>query len=233
MREKFISLLFPRTCINCQTPGNYLCKTCKKLLTPHPEICPYCHRFSTNYQTCLNCKTDKSHHLEWLIVVFSYQNLIKKFILQLKYYHKHDVADFLTDRLAIALSANSSLSFHRSNILISYIPSHRFRHYFIKGYNQSKLLAQKLSEKIWFPWINIAQKTRSTHTQAGLDKSQRLANLQGAFHLNNQKILDTDTILIIDDVTTTWSTINELAKTIKSQFPKVKIRWAVLARNNK
>lgn len=225
-----INFFFPRTCINCRMPGDYLCKSCKKLLTPHPEICPYCHRFSPDYQTCLNCKTDRSHYLEWLIVGFSYQDLVKKLILQLKYYHKHDVAEFLIDRLALAISTNRTLP---DKFKISYVPSHRFRHYCIKGYNQSKVLAQRLSEKIWLPRIYVAKKTRSTHTQAGLNRSQRLSNLENAFQMDTQKIQESDTILIIDDVTTTWSTINELARTIKSQFPKVKIRWAVLARNNK
>jgi len=225
-----LNFLFPRLCINCRAEGEYLCKSCKKSLTPHPEICPYCHRFSEDYKTCLNCRTDRSHHLEWLIVAFSYQDLVKKLILQLKYYHKSDVADFLTERLALAISTNKSLP---SRFKISYVPSHRFRHYCVKGYNQSKVLAQRLSNKTGLPRVYIARKTRSTHTQAGLNRVQRLTNLENAFQMDARKIRESDTILIIDDVTTTWSTINELAKTIKSQFPKVKIRWAVLARNTK
>lgn len=153
MFSKILNLIFPRTCINCQTPGDYLCKTCKKLLMPHPEICPYCHKFSSDYQTCLDCRTNKSHYLEGLIVAFSYQKFIKKLILQLKYYHKSDVANFLIERLALAIESNQILNsathFPRSATLkIAHIPSHRFRHYFIKGYNQSKLLAQKLAKKL-------------------------------------------------------------------------------------
>lgn len=151
---------------------------------------------------------------------FSYQDLIKKLILQLKYYHKSDVANFLTDRLVLAISTNKTLP---NKFKISYVPSHRFRHYCIKGYNQSKVLAQRLSEKTGLPRIYIAKKRRSTHTQAGLNRNQRLSNLENAFQIDAQKIRESDTILIIDDVTTTGSTINELAKTIKSQFPKVKI----------
>lgn len=230
MLKKLINLLFPRTCINCQTIGNYLCIPCKKLLIPHPEICPYCHKFSANFKTCLNCKTDKSNYLDWLIMTFSYQKLIKKLILQLKYYHKFDITQFLVDRLALAIEANEEL--RSSTIKIGFVPSHRFRQYFIKWYNQSKLLAQKLSEKTWWIMIDIAEKTRSTHTQAGLNRMQRLSNLEDVFHLKINEIWEWDTILIVDDVTTTWSTINELAKTIKSQYPKVRIRWAVLARNN-
>lgn len=229
MQNKLLNLLFPRTCINCQTQGEYLCKTCKKLLIPHVEICPYCHKFSADYKTCLNCKTDKSNYLEWLIIVFSYKDLIKKLILQIKYYHKSDTAEFLTERLIMAINCNHSLP---NKLNIWYVPSHRFRHYFVKGYNQSKLLAQKLSEKTWFHIIDLAQKIHHTHTQAWLNRSQRLSNLSNVFSLNTQNIQDWETLLIIDDVTTTWTTINELAKTIKSQFPKIKIRWAVLARHN-
>lgn len=118
------------------------------------------------------------------------------------------------------------------NLKLSFIPSHRYRHYCIKGYNQSQLLAKKLSEQFHVPMVTLAIKKKRTKTQASLDRNGRLHNLKNAFALADKLTLTGDeTILIIDDITTTGSTINELAKLVKQAYPKTKIRGAVLGRH--
>lgn len=241
MTFDLIDLLFPRHCITCWKAWAYLCKTCKKDLIPHPEICPYCHRTSKDYLTCIECRTNKNNYLEWIIIPFAYTQSLKKLIIKLKYFHKKDIGNFLTDRLAIAIQANQSFQkeFHHSKfniqnskLFISFIPSHRYRHYFIKGYNQSELLAKELSEKLHIPMITVAKKKKSTRTQASLDRNDRLHNLKNVFTLaKNTNFTGNETLLIVDDITTTGSTINEVAKVIKQHYPKTKIWWAVLWRH--
>lgn len=230
-----LNLFFPRHCISCWTSGAYLCKICKRKLIPHPEICPYCHRTSKDYLTCIECRTNKENCLEWIIIPFAYTESLKKLIIKLKYFHKKDIGSFLIDRLAIALQANQSLQHtlvtsHSS--LVTFVPSHRYRHYFIKGYNQSEILAKELSKKLHVPMITIANKKKHTKTQASLDRNGRLHNLKNAFTLTrNIHLTGNETLLIVDDITTTWSTINELAKAIKCYYPNIKIWWAVLWRH--
>jgi ComF family protein len=238
---KFLDFIFPRQCILCWTTGAYLCKICKKKLDPHPEICPICHRFSKDYQTCINCKSNKEFFLEWIIIPFRYDNTLKKLIIKLKYFHKKDISGFLIERLALALEANETFQRESKNsafwilnseLLISFVPTHRYRHYFVKGYNQSKILTKNLSEITWIPRIEIAKKSKHTKTQASLDRNGRLKNLKNTFSLiPNNKLIGNETILIVDDITTTWSTINELAKLIKFHYPNIKVRGAVLWRH--
>ena len=231
---KLIDFIFPRHCITCWQQGEYLCKFCKKKLQPHPEICPYCHRFSKDYQTCIECRCDKNNALEGIIIPFAYTTLLKHLIIKLKYFHKKDIGEFLVERLSIALQTNETFQrkFENSTLLISYIPSHRYRHYFVKWYNQSELLAKKLSEKLQIHVITLARKQKNTKTQASLDRNGRLYNLKNAFSLMpNLNLLGNETILIVDDITTTWSTINEIAKLIKFHYPNIKVRWAVLWRH--
>ena len=186
--------------------------------------------------------------MEGIIIPFAYTDLLKSLIIKLKYFHKKDIGEFLVERLTIALQANESFqrefnhskfwfqnpSFWilNSKLIISFIPSHRYRHYFVKGYNQSELLARKLSEKLQVPMVAIAQKKKHTKTQASLDRNGRLHNLKNAFSLNkNLQLQWNETLLIIDDITTTGSTINELAKLVKHYHPTIKVRWAVLGRH--
>jgi competence protein ComFC len=188
-------------------------------LQPHPEICPVCHRFSKDYKTCIDCRTKKDFYLEGIIIPFAYTDLLKRLIIKLKYFHKKDIGNFLVERLKIALLTNQGLN---TNIVVSFIPSHRYRHYFVKGYNQSELLARKLSEYLQ---VAIAKKCRHTKTQASLDRNGRLYNLKNAFSLaKNLAFTGNETLLIVDDITTTGSTINELAKLIKHYYPTIKVR---------
>ncbi len=230
----FIDFLFPRACINCWTVGNYLCKQCKKMLQPHPEICPVCHRFSQGYQLCVNCRSEKNFFLEGIIIAFMYDALLKKLILRLKYFHKKDISGFLVERLAIAIQSNE-IFMKRISVstgIITHIPSHRYRRHFIKWYNQSELLAKGLSEILHIPMMAIAKKRKHTRRQTGLERKERLKNLESAFMLIDWvPIQGNETILIVDDITTTGSTINELAKTIKARYPKIRIRWAVIGRH--
>lgn len=241
LTSKIVDFLFPRQCISCWILGAYLCRNCKRELKPHPEICPICHRFSKDYQKCINCRTTKNFFLEGIIIPFVYDDLLKRLILKLKYFHKKDIGGFLVDRLAIALQANESFQrdFHHSTftiqhstLYISFIPTHRYREYFVKGYNQSKILCEKLSEKTNIPRLQIAKKQKHTKTQASLNREWRLKNLKNAFSLlPNLPLKGDENILIVDDITTTGSTINELAKLIKFHYPKIKVRWAVLWRH--
>lgn len=241
MTLKYIDYLFPRQCIHCLLPGAYLCKNCKKKLEPHPEICPYCHRYSKDYLTCIECKTNKNNHLEGIIIPFAYTTLLKKLIIKLKYFHKKDIGDFLVDRLILAFQANESLqkkihnvqiSTFKPQLFISYIPSHWFRHYFIKWYNQSAILAKKLSQKTKIPLFTIANKRRYTKSQASLDRNGRINNLKNTFFLyKNLPLTGNEIVIIVDDITTTGSTINQLAHSIKEKYPHIKVRWAVLGRH--
>lgn len=243
LARNLIDFIFPRECITCETTGAYLCKKCKKRLEPHPEICPYCHRISKDYRTCIECRCNKNNYLEGIIIPFAYTDLLKKLIIKLKYFHKKDIGSFLIERLTIALQVNESFQkeLHTTQasiltpqlstrkLVISFIPSHRYRHHFIKGYNQSQLLAKILSQYLQVPMVTVARKIKRTKTQASLDRNGRLHNLSNAFSLEkNLPLIGDETILIIDDITTTGSTINELGKLIKHGYPHIKVRGAVL-----
>ena len=78
--------------------------------------------------------------------------------------------------------------------------------------------------------MRIFEKTKS---QASLNREWRLKNLKNAFCFKDANVLENvQTIILVDDVTTTWSTLNEVAKFIKSKYPKISIRWVVLCRKS-
>lgn len=233
MFSKLLNLIFPPLCFSCGKQGDYLCPNCKKDLKAHPELCPYCHRVSPHYQTCLNCFPSYKN-VQWIITTFQYTGVLKKLIRQLKYEHRSHLAKFLAGRLQYIALTNPQIAkaYKKQKLIISYVPSHRWRKYFVKGYNQSQLLAKHIAEQLHIPCVDIFHKYKHTKSQAKLNRQQRLSNLDHAFHLQKDLSLQGDeTLLIIDDITTTGSTITKLADTIKKQYPSIQVRWLVLGRH--
>ncbi|MEI8253050.1 MAG: hypothetical protein WCG25_04855 [bacterium] len=105
----------------------------------------------------------------------------------MKYFHKKDIAEFLAQRLFLVIQTNQLLQYQsnvlKQEILVSYVPSHRYRKYFIKGYNPSAEIAKLLAQKLRFKLINIVKKTKNTRQQVSLTKTQREENLSDSFKI--------------------------------------------------
>jgi ComF family protein len=228
-----LDFLFPRECVGCRTVGTYLCPNCKKSLYAHPEICPFCHKNSPDFQTCFSCKA-KEDSLEGIIIGFSYQNLLKKLILKVKFGHKKDIVTFLAERLALLVQTHGKLAplVQEHQLFLSFVPSHWRRKYLEKGYNQSELLAKALANQLGLHMLSLAKKCKYTVSQLKLSRAQRATNLKEAFIPQKLEQLPYGaTVLFVDDVTTTGSTLLQIAKVIKKERKDLHIWGAVLARN--
>jgi len=104
---------------------------------------------------------------------------------------------------------------------------------FLRRFNQTILIAKYLCKtqpkKLLF---NFLLKKFDTLSQASLDYQQRTKNLKNSFILNNKhKIkLDNKVILLLDDVTTTNSTLNE-AHLLLDKLPVKKIILVTFAKS--
>ena len=93
------------------------------------------------------------------------------------------------------------------------VPLHRKR-LRQRGYNQSIELARPVAKAFDIPLdLESVVRIRNTHTQTGLDQKQRRKNMRSAFLA--VKPLTGLHIAIVDDVVTTTSTVNELARIVK------------------
>lgn len=233
--KKVFDFLFPEHCVWCWTQGTYICSTCKKNLVPHPDRCPFCHRVMPFGQTCWNC-LPYHRHLAGIGVAFVYTTTIKSLILGLKFFHKRHIAWFLAQRLTLLIQTNPALNktLNEKSLYVTYVPSHRYRKRFVKWYNQSELLAREVSKTLNVPLLHGLEKTKRTWSQTKKSRKERLVNLIDAFTLKHcQKIPLCSTLIIIDDITTTWSTIDEVAKTRKKSDSSLTIWWVVVGRHGK
>jgi ComF family protein len=99
--------------------------------------------------------------------------------------------------------------------LIVPVPLHRSR-LRQRGFNQAVLLGRVMSRHLSLPMIPDALvRTRATEPQIELSAAERRVNVRGAFSVNNYEQIAGRGILLLDDVMTTGSTMDECAKELK------------------
>ncbi len=140
---------------------------------------------------------------------------LKSLLLQLKYGGIKDVARILGRLL------------HHTTLVpscdaITAIPLHPKR-YHERGFNQAQLIAQELATCSGLPYTELLCRTKHLSKQADVtDRHERLTRLAGIFEYATpfKEAAPPERVLLIDDVTTTGSTLNEAAKILKAHGVK-------------
>ena len=83
-----------------------------------------------------------------------------------------------------------------------------------RGYNQSRILAQLLARRTGIPFVRALKKVKRTRTQSKLRESERRANVFGAYACRLKEKIGGKTVLLVDDVVTTGSTVSENARVL-------------------
>lgn len=100
--------------------------------------------------------------------------------------------------------------------MITWVPLSRFRRW-RRGYDQARLLAERLGKELDMPCESLLRKVRNTKAQSGLKgESRRRANVLGAYATRREARVEGRRILLVDDVVTTGSTLSECARMLLS-----------------
>lgn len=208
-------LLFPTRCPVCDdivTPfGEKICLGCMeklKLLTP-----PWCMRcgkkLTTEEEYCEDCKK-KVHYFSRGRALYEYQSVAPS-IYRMKYGGRREYAEFFGEEMGRYLK-NFIAQANPDGIIP--IPLHKKR-LNKRGYNQATLLANALGACVGIPvYDQILRRTKNTAPLKIQNPSERQNNLKKAFIMleNDVKL---KTILLVDDIYTTGSTIDEVTRVLK------------------
>lgn len=225
-------ILFPCFCVDCGQEGEWWCARClAKLEIELIKQCPVCSRATLAGEVCRNCRI--IFHLDGVTALFSYQegSGLAKLIKQFKYSYARDITVVWQKILAKQPNFLPS-SFFSSNLTIIPVPLHSRRQR-QRGFNQSTIIARAVQQLIGLEretggletglW-----RTRYTKQQALLSGEQRRQNLAGAFAWSSRSAVPEE-VLLVDDVFTTGSTLQECAKVLKANGSR-KVWGLVLAR---
>ncbi|MCW8923279.1 MAG: ComF family protein [Gammaproteobacteria bacterium] len=212
-----VKLLYPPRCLLCGSSGHDgmdLCGHCYQLLPFNNAACATCALplppDTPENIVCGRCQK-KTPYYDKAFSVLSYQYPVVWLIQQLKFNEKLVHARLLGELLAVSGCVEKTGSDEDICILPVPLFKKRLRQ---RGFNQSIELARALSKKTGWPMeLNRVERIRDTSAQTGLDAKARRKNIRGAFEM--LKPLLQKHVVIVDDVVTTGSTVNELSRVLK------------------
>ncbi len=214
--NNLLDYIWPQFCLGCEQEGSLLCQNCLDNIPLLPVDYKAWPEGKNNF-VFSNCYVCLDYHQKLT------QNLIKNF----KYQYLKILQIPLTHILAKKIKQLNL----ENNLVITNVPLHHKKRK-KRGFDQTEVLAKNLSLKINAPYQSLLTRHKNTKAQAKLERADRLNNLQEAFAVKeiDQNLVQNKTIILIDDVATTGTTLNEAAKTLLNLAPK-EIIALVLAKN--
>lgn len=197
-----LDFIFPPVCGFCGKLGEgYLCTKCRENIT-HSNI----------YLNQLDLYQDKNIFIDEHFYLFSYAEPIREKILQYKFEDNAYLANTIYE---FFMNNEKLYGFLEKYDIMMPIPisSSRKRE---RGYNQSELLARKISKMASIPIkMQVLKKVKHNQPQSSLNKQQRRENVKNVYKVQNELKIQNKKILLLDDIYTTGSTSNECARMLK------------------
>ena len=194
----------------------HICPTCRDLLPlVLSPLCPVCGipfvGTGSNHR-CGVCLTTPPH-FDTARAPFLYEGSIRDLIHSFKYSQKTHLRNPLA---LLALEEIGNLWAEQNPHLIIPVPLHRSR-LRLRGFNQAVLLGRVISQHLSLPMqTDVLVRTRPTEPQIDLSAAKRRVNVKGAFAIDKPCRVTGKTILLLDDVMTTGSTLDECAHVLKN-----------------
>lgn len=192
---KIIEFIYPKTCGMCNKISNsYICNKCKLKL---------------KNQVVANTVVYDGKYFDSITYLFRYEGEIREKLLEYKFKEKSYLYKFFAQIIL------NNCKFKNNYDIILPVPIHKKRKA-KRGYNQSSLIAREIANEIKIEYgKNILIKNANNSPQSTLNKTQRIKNVLGIYSVKNCEKIENKKVLLIDDICTTGSTVNECAKVLK------------------
>ncbi len=210
----FLDLIYPPKCGICgKLNDNFLCNKCYIKLKNDSKFKVEENKKDKEYNE------DRANRNEYnrLLYMFKYEGMIRSIILKYKFQDK----SYLYKTIVNFLLKNEKLfEIIKTYDTIVPVPISKKRKK-TRGYNQSYLIAREIADKAGISINNKCLfKTKNIIEQNKLNKEERANNIKGVYELKNSYELENKKILLIDDIYTTGSTVNECCRILKKAKPK-------------
>jgi ComF family protein len=214
-----VSLLYPPVCTICGRSiraNEYLCGQCETKVTR--IVAPFCQKCSEPFEgsitgafSCANC-AHRMIYFDAAVAAYRGRGIVRQIVHEFKYGRQLHLRYLIARWLRAALD-DERLCGLRFDVIVP-VPLHPTRQR-ERGFNQAGLLGELLSVQTSIHGKPVLERVRYTTTQTALDRSERMENLHNAFRLRKNADVRGLRVLLVDDVLTTGSTLNECARILK------------------
>ena len=196
--RRVLDLLWPRNCEICGRPvdreARYICAEC---LNRIPFVRP----------------EDGMYDIDDAASAVRFECETREIINGYKFKNSIWLRDDFVDWIEAAARARFDVAAIDAVVAIPTTLSHRIN----RGYNQSALLAESLAKRLDRRFLGRAvARTGHPKRQSSLSEEERAENVKGTIVVREPELVRGRTILLVDDIMTTGSTLAECAKTLKS-----------------
>ena len=232
-----LRLIYPNVCLVCDTPegetGSFrhgLCSTCHAAVTTDPfPSCPWCAQtVGPHTETTHGCAECRGVALgfERAFRLGPYAEKLRAAVLRTKFLAGEGLADLLGR--VFAESRGEAIRAAAVDLVVP-VPLHWWRKW-TRGYNQAEAVGRELACGLNVPFLSgLLRRTRWTPQQVQPTRDARRENVKGAFRVRSGARLAGKTVLVVDDVMTTGSTLGEVARVLRAAGAD-RVVVAVLAR---
>ncbi len=203
-----VDWVFPPRCGGCDQSGERWCEDCQQKVTRLGETCCECCGEPLEQPgLCEQCRR-RPPAFKALRSWCAYRDPARQAIHRLKY--RRDIG--LAEALAAPLLGQVHALGWKIDVVTSVpLSPARLRQ---RGYNQASMLAYPVALSLGKPFrAGLLVRNRDTASQVGLSAAERERNVQGAF---SARPVPGQSILVIDDVITTGSTMNACAQALQA-----------------
>ena len=210
---KILNLIYPPMCGICgKFNDNFLCPKCQKILENEAVF-----GIDKYEKIKIEKNLQERKYFNEHLYIFEYEGIIRRIILKYKF---QDKAYLYKTFVNFLLKNKNFFEFIKKYDTIIPVPISRKRRA-MRGYNQSELIVKEIAN-----FTNLKEesdclfKIKNVIEQSKLNKEERQKNIQGVYELRNKEKLYKKKILLVDDIYTTGSTVNECSKVLRGAKPK-------------
>ena len=210
--DALLTIAYPQPCAICgcsveQRKFGVACEACwntTRIFTGAETICLKCGALGG-----VRCGRCESQSFTAARAIGLYEGALRESVLLLKR------QPHLSQHLGALLATVAMRSPLNTSSRIIPVPLHDKRMK-ARGFNQASIMAQALSKSLSLP-LDDASLLRVSGTEkyrAGLDVKGRQDTVAGAFEVRHPRLVESENILLIDDVFTTGATVSACAEAV-------------------
>lgn len=225
--SSFLNFIFPPQCVVCDKVYKktrfgeeiYICKDCMKKIyftDNFSSTCKKCSRPIDDGLICIGCQIVR-HDFDVAFSCTLYKTEMRKSLLSYKFSDQHH--KYRTYARILADKINTISPFPDFDVVVS-VPLSKKR-LKKRGFDHLLPIARHISKETKKPYIkNSIIKIKDTPPQSTLTFEERRASVKGAFKVNDKIDFHDKSVLLIDDIYTTGSTVDEISKILKKKGAK-------------
>lgn len=221
MFKQLLSVFLESDCAFCdRTTNNTLCEYCFQKLASHQLSQSDRQKFNSRGDRNFSARSNQDiNPTKFVFAWGKYDGQLKRAIAQMKYKRQPEIGTLLGKLLGeVWLKSNLSKKLPQLTVIAIPLHSKRLKE---RGFNQAEVIAKSFCQVTGYK-LNTQALIRVKETKAMFDLNSmqaRADNIQGAFHIGNK--LPKNPVLLIDDIYTTGTTIQESAKVLQQNQVKV------------